>query len=260
MGARRINPQREPVRLFGGGAPAPVTAPAEPSALDASLRMLSKLASAREVEQQATPAAQDDDSAVIEPPMLQRLPDGRFAYKQRFILSSVGMEAPDDVNKDEWEDAASFLFNLDSALAWWLGDLLLCAERHWKYTYDAVASAYGKEIDTLYHYVHTAKMVKVWIRNPDVSFSHHRLIQKLPEDKQQYWLTQAAAHQWTLTQFRAALANAKQRPAKSLDHVKGFRRVLDSAYEKHIVAADWEQRQQMVEMLEQMLARLQSDT
>ena len=260
MGSR-VNPQRDTRDVFGKRPP--IKPPT--SMIESSLRMMSPRNAQVNDEVDDDLPNWDNDNQIehqqLEPPAptdgLIKLDDGKLTYK-RFVLSPTGLEIPDDVAVDEWNDAAGFLFSLDSALAWWIGDLLVCAERNWKYTYDAAAKAYGKEIDTLYHYANTARSVKVWIRNPEISFSHHRLIAHLEEDEQREWLTKAAVGKWTLKQMRDEMS-IKRGGNRDSDVVAKFYKSLQNVYKKPFASASPAEKMQMIGLLEQTLERLRSE-
>lgn len=147
-------------------------------------------------------------------------PDGSFIYK-RVRLTPTDLEMPADLTEDEWEDIGDKLLSMNGALAWHLGGWRVRGEDFkWGETYARLAAKYGLEVDTLWHYTMVYRAVQNWIRNPVLSFAHHRLVAGMKDkqtkqplvEQQQYWLEQAAANGWTVKEMREAIQKSKKLP------------------------------------------------
>jgi len=155
-----------------------------------------------------------DQAAAPHPPSsalgLVRREDGSMQYG-KFSMTPTALIIPDGTDQDEWKELGNVLFNLDGAISWWLGDYAVYGERTWKYTYDALAKAYNKEVETLYTYAGVARSIDSSIRNRGLSFAHHRLVQGLEDDKEQRkWLDLASSKGWTVQQMAAAMKPVRQ--------------------------------------------------
>lgn len=161
----------------------------------------------------------------------------------RISLTPTALVLPEDIEQAEWNELGKVLFALEGAVSWWLGDYAVCGERKWKYTYDALAKAYEKEIETLYTYAGVARSVKPSIRNRDLSFAHHRLVQSIEdESEQRRWLDLAAAKGWTVKQMGAAMKpvrgnNKVSTPFDDLFTPEQFPQLKSSAVKKLVVKA-----------------------
>lgn len=139
--------------------------------------------------------------------------DGGFTYK-RFQLTTTALVAPEDMSEAEWEDMGDKLLAMEGSIQWLLGDwLALSDNRTWGDTYQRLALKYDLEVDTLWHYALVCRAVKNWIRNPVLSFAHHRLVAGMKDkqtkepltDEQQHWLNTAALNGWSVKQLREAI-------------------------------------------------------
>lgn len=145
---------------------------------------------------------------------LVRHEDGTMQYGS-ISMTSTALVIPDDLDDAAYKELGTVLFTLEGALSWWLGDYAVYGERKWKYTYDALAKAYEKEVETLYTYAGVARAIKPSIRNRGLSFAHHRLVQGIEDEAEQVkWLELAASKEWTVKQMAAAMQPV--RPTKQV--------------------------------------------
>lgn len=139
---------------------------------------------------------------------LIRSDDGTLQYKQ-FKLTPTALIFPDaEITHDEWFDLGLILSNLERSTQWWVGDWANRAHDIWGIGYEIIASEFSYEIETLYTYAWVARQIDTSIRNRDLSFSHHRLVAGMDLSIRDEWLQIAAVNQWTLKQFRKAIAEA----------------------------------------------------
>lgn len=139
--------------------------------------------------------------------------DGTFAFKQ-FVMTAAGLEIPEGTDEDAWKEIGGVLLNLESALAWWVGDWAAYANRVWGATAKEIAALFEYEQSTIEAYMSVAKNVPGMIRNHTVSFSHHRLVMKLGEAEQLTWIAAAARQGWTLAQMREAMKGDDDPPPR----------------------------------------------
>lgn len=127
------------------------------------------------------------------------------------LITSTGINFPEKFTEEQWETIGGYLLEVESALTWALADWLIYGEDHkWGETYARVAAEYDLKVDTLYHYALVAR--KIWIRNPDLSFAHHRLVAGKSPDEQQYWLDRAVEERYSIQQLREAMRGKPPTP------------------------------------------------
>lgn len=171
-----------------------------------------------------------------------RREDGTMQYG-KFSMTPTSLVIPDGTDQDEWKELGNVLFNLDGAISWWLGDYAVYGERTWKFTYDALAKAYNKEVETLYTYAGVARSINSSIRNRGLSFAHHRLVQGLEDEQEQRkWLDLALSKGWTVQQMTAAMkpvrpSNQAVTPYDELFTPERFPALKANAVKKLVVKA-----------------------
>ena len=81
-----------------------------------------------------------------------------------------------------------------------IGDWLVYGEQHFKSTggrptncdYDTAIRATGIDYAILRNYAYVSRKVTLSLRNDKVSWNHHRLVAKLPPEKQSHWIALVA--------------------------------------------------------------------
>lgn len=139
--------------------------------------------------------------------------DGTFVYRQ-FVLDAARLVIPEGTDEDAWKDIGAVLRNLESAVAWWIGDWAAYANRVWGATAKEIATLFEYEPSTIETYMSVAKHIPGLIRNHTVSFSHHRLVMGLPENEQFNWLKAAERQGWTLAEMRKAMKGNDDPPPR----------------------------------------------
>lgn len=141
---------------------------------------------------------------VDNPAALNPAGEGVYVYK-RFTMTPIGLEMPPDTTEAEWLDIGRVIRNLETSISWVIGDWAYYAHAEWETPYEAIAEAFGYEVETLYTYGTIIRAFPTSIRNRGASFGHHRAVVKLPPAEQQKWLERAAAKNWTISQMKAAI-------------------------------------------------------
>lgn len=128
------------------------------------------------------------------PNAIQRHADDILTYK-RFVMTPVGLIAPDDATVDELIEIEGVLENLETSIQWNIGDWYNRAKQQnvWGRMYELQPT---KEVEykyqTLADYAWVAGAIDFSIRNRKLSFSHHRQIAPLIPELQVLWLEYAA--------------------------------------------------------------------
>jgi len=119
-----------------------------------------------------------------------------------------------------WLASVSFASRTISNLQFTLGDLMLRGEEAFgEDAYAKAAEASSRDAETLRHYAWVAKRVPEFVRNPALSFNHHRQVATLgSEGEQMLWLARAEAEGLSVIGLKDAIHAArpiKQRPDTS---------------------------------------------
>lgn len=130
--------------------------------------------------------------------------DGSMVYN-RFVLHPTHLDIPQNVSSQEWQELGYRLKNVETSLSWVIGDWAFYANSAWGFPYETIAEHFGYEVSTLMSYASIANKVPTLIRNQGLSFSHHRLVTKLPQEQQKMWLDAALENHWSLAQMYRAM-------------------------------------------------------
>jgi hypothetical protein len=124
------------------------------------------------------------------------------------VIHDTGIVFPNRMSLEDWEELGRYILRLDTALTWALVDWIIYGQDHqWGETYQQLANEFGLKVDSLYIYVSEAR--KIFIRNKDLSFAHHRAVARLPEHRQAFWLQSAVENQWTVAQLKARISPSR---------------------------------------------------
>lgn len=131
---------------------------------------------------------------------------GRF----RFTASGAVIKGRGRPSIQEWSDAIKQIRLAESAVQWWVGDLLNIGEGIDATTAAAVAAELGWSSETVRAYKWVCWRVKASNRVPTLSFSHHFHVGALASVSQRQWLARAEAGAWSAPRLRREL-NASRR-------------------------------------------------
>lgn len=100
----------------------------------------------------------------------------------------------DDVTKKEWKEIGHNLSQIQGNIQFWIGDWVRFGNKKNFYTssevYDEVVEITGFERGTIQNYKWVAEQTSS-TRVEELSFSHHRVVAKLDETQQTYFLNRA---------------------------------------------------------------------
>lgn len=127
---------------------------------------------------------------------------GTFTYK-RFQLTPTGLICPANMTFNEWEDIGHVIRQLDGQIGWLIGDWFNAGIKQQYGDLKRLAEKFGYEPQTVRQYVSVVR--KVSIRNLHLSLAHHRLVTRLNDEGQRYWLGEAERGGWSVGQMREAM-------------------------------------------------------
>ena len=131
-----------------------------------------------------------------------------------YSLSPIGLSIADGLSFAEWASLGQRLLRFSDAAAWWIGDWLVYGEWRYGEKYRTIVDRLQLSYDRVRDYAYVAGNVSPGVRREDVSFTHHRLIAKLPPKEQERWLARAAERRWTKRELADALAARLGKPAR----------------------------------------------
>lgn len=148
-----------------------------------------------------------------EPGALTPLPQQLSLLFEAKVLSPTGLELPDTITFDQFEDFGSLLGRLKRTTSWWIGDWLNAGENLFGDTVYQAAEATGLSAATLAHYAIVCKSISPNRRREHVPFGVHAVVASLSAKEQTKWLGKAEANNWTANQLRSAIRDANAEPA-----------------------------------------------
>tara|TARA_R110000868_G_scaffold21307_2_gene88522 strand:- start:3015 stop:3683 length:669 start_codon:yes stop_codon:yes gene_type:complete len=121
-------------------------------------------------------------------------------------VTAVGWSAAPGLEYDEWVRVGTTLQTIGDAINWWVGDWLNYGERAYGEMYVQAIEVTGWKLDRLQQCKWVAGRVESCTRVQELSYTHHRLVAKLPEEEQAMWLAEAKGWGWRSGELREALA------------------------------------------------------
>lgn len=222
----------------------------------------------RNYEGRATTAEQVD--AALYGQLARVDADRRNATRNQFgafRLTGCGLEIGSDPRESDWRELGEFIFSLEGAIQWIIGDWLACGENHkWGDT-AAIAASLGRETKTLYEYTYVARSVRFSIRMENLKFGHHQLVAAMNEDDQRAALTHASEHKLSIADFRKWLRGIAGDPPPPLPAVavldekqffKIFRKSRKLWAKSQKNAKEWAELEGYLAMLRRTLDAMQS--
>jgi hypothetical protein len=142
-----------------------------------------------------------------------------------YTLTAKGLLCDEVVTFEDWQEVVQVLLRMESSVAILLGDALIQAEMKWGVTYQQVAEATGREVQTLYNYVWVMSKVDFSRRRENLTFGHYDAVARMSADEQERWLRRASDQGWTVKQLREELKPKKTLPAGIADLRERFARL-----------------------------------
>ncbi len=146
-------------------------------------------------------------------PQRKRQPKGSVALTLPGSWTETALSLPRDLPYDDWLDFMRQLQRLDSARQWWLGDAIIFAEgAYGRQIWDAVAELYTP--GSLENIIRVCRALPPERRRPSLTYNHHVVVYKMPEEQQEFWLSEAESADWSVKEFRRLSHGAQAARAK----------------------------------------------
>ena len=131
------------------------------------------------------------------------------------VISTTGVAFKGDLPFELWSELMGTLSKLEVAAQWAIGDALNYGESRYGEKYTQAIEVTGLGYQALANYSWVARSVPHDIRNPNLSWTHHRAVSKLSVDEQKAMLAQAEEGDWTVDMLLDAI-RGKPRENKEL--------------------------------------------
>lgn len=125
-------------------------------------------------------------------------------------LSETALEIPKDLSEERWLELGDGLRRLGQGYQWWIGDWMAAGEKRYGATYATAEQLTGIDKSTLMGYRSVSRRVPKLVRTRFLSWSHHKEVADLDQDKQAKWLRDAADGGWSVSQLRSELASSER--------------------------------------------------
>jgi len=137
------------------------------------------------------------------------MPEQLALFTPKFSLTDTGLAVSGDPDFEEWMDYGLVLKALDGTVRQFaIGDWIVHGFGHYEHgKWEAVQQIWEEGTrSVLENYEWVARAIKSSTRVEDLSWTHHREVAALPDDKQRYWLEQAATHKWSVATLRQKMS------------------------------------------------------
>lgn len=125
------------------------------------------------------------------------------------VYSRCGLELPENLDFDDWQNIGLKLATIQRATLWWWGDWLNYGERRYGEMYSQALDASEYEPQSLRAAKYVASRIELLSRLNNLSWSHHYEVAKFEPDLQDKWLRQAAEHGWSRKELRQQIKEYK---------------------------------------------------
>lgn len=132
---------------------------------------------------------------------LVRDPSHRPKTRQ-VMVTGVGLQIPDSIAFDTWEQVGHKIANVVNCSAWCLGDWLVYGQYKYAERYRNVVATVNLDYQTLRNYAWVARRFNQPRRRPQLSFQHHAEVASAATDEQDRWLDLAEAGRWSRNELR----------------------------------------------------------
>lgn len=148
-----------------------------------------------------------------QPPVAIRRNRNQFGA---FKMTETGIEVGDHATQEDWQEVGAFLFGMERAFQWLIGDWLAFGEDVAWGDIPDIAEQYGANKDTLANYASISRHCHVSLRHEKLTYSHHVVIARedLTDEQKSLWLQIAEKEQWSVRKLRTEFEKA-QLPAET---------------------------------------------
>jgi len=130
-----------------------------------------------------------------------------------FLVTPVGLVVQGEPTFEEWQRLYDGLARLDDFSNWAIGDAEAFTRPKYGEAADQLTANWPEhEYNKIKQCRWVAEKVKFGTRVPNLSWSHHREVGRLPEEQQREWLSAASEGGWSVQELRTAIRRARLAP------------------------------------------------
>ncbi len=119
----------------------------------------------------------------------------------KFKFLPTGLVIDDNPQVEEWASPLQFALWCQRASPWWIGDLIVQGEGRYGEEFSQICEGEVSH-EMLQRYEGVARKVPLKNRHPELSWSAHAAVARLPVDQQRAWLDRAFSQGWSSTDLR----------------------------------------------------------
>jgi hypothetical protein len=134
-------------------------------------------------------------------------------------ISDVGVTFTEDIAFQDWSRLMETLSRMETAFQFAIGDALAYGQTAYGEKYSQAMDSTGHSYQALANYCWVSKSVPIEVRQPGLSWTHHRIVAKLPPDEQESMLTASVHNEWTIDQLAEVIRGKPVEP-KVIETVK----------------------------------------
>lgn len=131
-----------------------------------------------------------------------------------FTITPTGLDLTGEPVFADWQEVGNFLFGMEKAIQWLVGDWLVYGEELKFGDMKKFADETGRNFASLRQYAYVSRNVSM--RIDTLSWNHHLLVASLPDDRQQEALEYAAINNLTVKAFTAWLRGGVSLPSPDI--------------------------------------------
>jgi len=130
-------------------------------------------------------------------------------------VSNVSLAIASTTSYESWKKLGIGVSQMQESSSFWLGDWLNAGHVLYGTKYKDALTILGDryEYQSLVNIAYVCNNVKLEQRVPELLFSHHREVCKMPPDEQSMWLNKAKENKWSAGELRRQIrSSAELRP------------------------------------------------
>lgn len=118
------------------------------------------------------------------------------------MVTEVGLQIPQTVDFDTWEQAGHKIARIAESSTWCLGDWLIYGQDQYADRYRLAIDSARLDYQTLRNYAWVARRFELSRRRTRLSFQHHAEVAALRPEEQDRWLDLAEGKGWSRNELR----------------------------------------------------------
>ena len=116
-------------------------------------------------------------------------------------ISDVGVSFTADIPYDDWFKLMATISRLETAMQFAIGDALNYGQRKYGEKYAQAMEATGHSYQALANYAWVSNAIPMLMRQPSLSWTHHRVVARLEPSEQGTALMLAQSNDWTVDEL-----------------------------------------------------------